>query len=212
MASGTHQRDVTCPRCGYDLSGTTDTWRELCPVEGMCSECGLQFAWCEVLDPLRDVPAWLFEYARDVPHMSRAFVSNAVRTLLPLKLWRDVKMAIPVRPRRLAAFMLIGVLLWWAWGVMLGLGLVIPEWYRAGVPRPAIASRTLLEVLFAEIPQLARWPAGDVWMDISDPLAKYLVVVAAVPPAVFILLGETLRRTRVLGAHVLRAGACIAVS
>ena len=36
-----------CPRCGYDLSGEIATWTEACPVRGLCTECGLEFAWGE---------------------------------------------------------------------------------------------------------------------------------------------------------------------
>lgn len=45
------ERPAVCPRCGYDLHGTIDTWTDACPLTGVCSECGLEFIWSEILCP-----------------------------------------------------------------------------------------------------------------------------------------------------------------
>src|SRR5262245_20022741 len=51
-----------CPRCGYDLAGTLALWRDSCPLDGACPECGLAFRWSDVLVPLRLMPRWLLEH------------------------------------------------------------------------------------------------------------------------------------------------------
>lgn len=45
-----------CPRCGYDLGGQVATWREACPLEGSCPECGATFAWGKVFYGYREPP------------------------------------------------------------------------------------------------------------------------------------------------------------
>ena len=56
-------RDPRCPRCGYDLRGVVTTWADACPLESTCSECGLFFAWSEVIGPLAPRPGWCVEFA-----------------------------------------------------------------------------------------------------------------------------------------------------
>ena len=41
--------DATCPRCGHEQRGVVQSWTHECPVEGVCSECGLAFRWAELL-------------------------------------------------------------------------------------------------------------------------------------------------------------------
>ncbi len=99
----------TCPRCGYDLSGHTATWETSCPLGGQCSECGLRFAWREVLrDDERENP-------RHVEHCSRRAIPFAtVRTLLwcalPWVFWKRVKLHHEPRVGRMAAWLVIVLL------------------------------------------------------------------------------------------------------
>ena len=51
-----------CPRCGYDLRGITESWRNACPVDGRCAECGLEFAWRDVFAGDAMAPSWCVEY------------------------------------------------------------------------------------------------------------------------------------------------------
>jgi len=91
-----------CPRCGYDLRGAMASWRETCPLEGVCAECGLAFAWGDLLNARLSVPRWCIEAQR--PH--RAFplqmIGTTWRLLWPAWLLRRLQMHHPIRPRRLA--------------------------------------------------------------------------------------------------------------
>ena len=103
-------RNLECPRCGYDQRGVVETWTGSCPLRGRCTECGLEFAWWEVMRPELRLPEWCIEYAR----RKRAIPFEAVRTFLasfwPWYFWRRLRMSHPVRPRRLAAYVLLLIL------------------------------------------------------------------------------------------------------
>ena len=50
----------TCPRCGYDLSGIVASWKDACPLTGICSECVLEFQCRYLLDPRFKIKPWFF--------------------------------------------------------------------------------------------------------------------------------------------------------
>lgn len=53
-----------CPRCGYDQSGLVDSWKDSCPLTGICTECGHTLDWRIVMRPeLVRLPG-LYEHAR----------------------------------------------------------------------------------------------------------------------------------------------------
>ncbi|MEO0483381.1 MAG: hypothetical protein AAF138_07120 [Planctomycetota bacterium] len=91
-------RTPECPRCGYDLSGETERWTDACPIEGTCSECGLAFAWREILNPELRVLPWLYEHRQDRPR--RTLAVTAWRAARPWSFWRAVRLAHTVRPGR----------------------------------------------------------------------------------------------------------------
>ena len=104
---------LVCPRCGYDLRSEPERWTDACPVEGRCSECGLAFGWVDVFDPLRTPPRWCVEYAR-----IRGFPLACLRTLLgsalPWRFWSRLRMEMPVRDLRIAAYILtLSIVLPW---------------------------------------------------------------------------------------------------
>ncbi len=95
---------LRCPRCGYDLRGAIATWSDSCPLDGTCAECGLQFAWAEVLNPKFALPTWCIE----VPKGWRALPGQArrtfVRTFWPWSVWSSLHMSHPSRWPRLAGY------------------------------------------------------------------------------------------------------------
>src|SRR5687767_11468623 len=97
---------VRCPRCGYDQRGIIATWADACPLDGRCTECGLRFAWAEVIVPAKFEPKWCLEF---VPR--RRFVAASLQTLLrslmPVRFWSQMSMSFPVRWRRLAAYTML---------------------------------------------------------------------------------------------------------
>lgn len=93
-----------CPRCGYDQRGVVRMWAEQCPMEGTCSECGLVFVWCEVLVPEKFEPRWCVEFSVGRLRLLWSCVQTFVRTILPWRFWRRLRMSFSLRPRRLVLY------------------------------------------------------------------------------------------------------------
>ena len=72
-----------CPRCGYDLRGAIETWREQCPLTGRCNECGLDIKWAEVLHPEKFEPLWCVEFARAGNRLSVTCGKTYIRSFWP---------------------------------------------------------------------------------------------------------------------------------
>ena len=79
-----------------------------CPLEGVCSECGLTFEWRHIIDPLREEPVEYVEYA---PSQPRVWLWSCARTFgrtwLPWKFWRRLQLHHSVRPWRIVAYLLL---------------------------------------------------------------------------------------------------------
>ncbi len=93
-----------CPRCGYDLRGTAESWCNACPVDGRCAECGLAFAWRDIFSGDALAPSWCVEFSsrRGLP---RAVVATLGRSFVPWRFWSVVKMTHTPRPRRLVLYL-----------------------------------------------------------------------------------------------------------
>lgn len=217
-APGPRECPCECPRCGYDLSGAAAAWDHggsgSCPMRGMCSECGLEFSWGDVLNPGLHTPRWSFEHV--IRRRPLALVRTLLVALRPAKLWRELTMAHPIRPARLAGLLVLGV-------PVLHLSLAALVFGVAYLNH---------QVLTATGP---RWPMGaadwlrlaiDIAWPYSDDVSRILftgrvgssglglvypwagLVWAwwlAVAPT-FVLLPTTLRRCRVKRSHLARIG------
>ncbi len=95
-------RSPSCPRCGYDLTGVVESWSEQCPVEGVCSECGLGFDWADILDPKRQSLYWLYEHRRGIALV--AFLKTTLIVFIPWVFWRRVRLHHWISPRRLCLY------------------------------------------------------------------------------------------------------------
>jgi len=98
---------AACPRCGYGLRGIVESWTDACPLTGVCSECGLEIEWKELLNPSRAVPRWCVEYGRWWWLPITATKTLLVLFLRPRKFWRDLKMYHEPRWRRFSACLLM---------------------------------------------------------------------------------------------------------
>lgn len=102
-----------CPRCGYEQSGTVQTWRESCPLTGTCSECGLGLVWADVMDPARaDLPGFI-EHARGgVWTLFKSAWRTWAWAMFPWVFWRKVRIEHRIVPWRWALWLLliVGVL------------------------------------------------------------------------------------------------------
>lgn len=110
-----------CPRCGYEQSGTVQTWRESCPLTGTCSECGLGFCWADVLNPGRVDLAGFVEQARGGWWQVLAAAWRTwVWSMLPWVFWRKVRLDHRVVPRRWAAWAILTLVLVHVGGALVG--------------------------------------------------------------------------------------------
>ncbi len=99
---------VECPRCGYDLRGAVHSWRESCPMEGRCAECGLDFEWWRLIT--HGTHAWLFEYHwRRRP--IRSLIQTFARMCRPKRFWSSIDLTDPVHLQRAIILPLIAVVL-----------------------------------------------------------------------------------------------------
>jgi hypothetical protein len=109
-----------CPRCGYDQTGVIASWEQaeplVCPLDGVCSECGLEFPWVDVMRPERQRIAGLYEHAQG-PGQSLGW---ALRTLVlagwPRRFWSVVPLAARPILERIAAWPWVATLMVWAAG------------------------------------------------------------------------------------------------
>ena len=93
-----------CPRCGYDLRGAIETWKHECPINGVCTECGLEFEWAELLSSKIRKPQWCVEYGRCWTLPWR-MVLNIGYQFWPWGFWASLKMTHRIRRRRIAAYL-----------------------------------------------------------------------------------------------------------
>ncbi|UCD76647.1 MAG: hypothetical protein JSV91_06920 [Phycisphaerales bacterium] len=100
-------RPIRCPRCGYDQRGIVATWKDSCPLEGTCSECGLIINWSEVLQPEKYEPLWCVEFARGRARLPNAALRTYLRSFRPWRFWSQLKMASLIRWRRLTTYLLL---------------------------------------------------------------------------------------------------------
>lgn len=159
--------DVKCPRCGYDQSGLIATWKAQCPLDGRCSECGLDFRWTEVINAHMSVLPGFIEHEPRGRLGSRVFVA-AVRTfvwtVLPWRFWSRVKLHHPIRKRRWVVWTLVMLGLLHTTGVVLRTGAVV-------IHSPRVTNRTIV------MPQVVN---GKVTMATTPPRPMTVVEIGGI--------------------------------
>lgn len=107
MTSNQSSLEAHCPRCGYDLRGEIDRWTEHCPLAGICSECGLDLNWAELLsDDAKPIPGFV-EEARGRRRIFTAAWRTWLWTFRPKPFWSRVRLERNPSPSRLVAWLLI---------------------------------------------------------------------------------------------------------
>lgn len=113
-----------CPKCGYDQSGFISTWESRCPLEGRCPECGLDFAWADVMDPSRVSLAWYSEHAFRIWAMVSRTIPTLMKLLWPPRFWAKVGILTTVRLRVLALWVcFVSLLMHLIASIPMGIGL-----------------------------------------------------------------------------------------
>ncbi len=208
-----------CPRCGYDQTGTVDTWTDQCPLESLCPECGYTFAWSDVFYPDRQRLPGFFEHEKGLWASFVAAWRTMAWVILPFIFWDRVRMHHEVRVRRIllwpmvvfgsmwllvalaraAAFYIDGTqagLSFQSSAIVLSNAFVFPFFYLehtiwAFTPNGRWAIRPGLSVTFL----LTQW----------SPIFLGIIGQAVAVPLMLLILPETRRRAKVRKVHVLRA-------
>jgi len=207
---------LTCPRCGYDQAGQAARFTDSCPLSGLCTECGLTFAWADVYFPSRTVQN-TFEHAyRGLP---RAWVRTAVECVLTPRLFTRLRMHHPLHIGRLATYgavlCVLPSLMYLLFALINDASDVTGRWllvdfgWRGSRPLgAALNGAGVFERLAAVLV-----PLGDRWTSrhmarLLYPIDGFVCVALWLlfTPLCFPLLRQTLRRTRVRVAHFGRLG------
>jgi hypothetical protein len=91
-----------CPRCAYDQSGAIATWEDTCPLEGICPECGLTFAWTNVFHPERSQLRGFVEHAQSPVQFALWSIRTCWWAMLPNRYWCRATLERQPRPWRWA--------------------------------------------------------------------------------------------------------------
>lgn len=179
---------IECPRCGYDLRGAVQSWRDACPLDGRCTECGLGFNWADLFT--RPLHRWLFEH-----QWRRRPIRSALFTMIaPLGGRRMCREITLMQPIRLAPLI----------------------WLLAGLVLATIAVRTG-RIWYAEGLTGSRWGARwmppttssqDVllWLRFEFQFFALCLAPAFVLPLLaFRAIPTSLRRVKVRRVHLVRA-------
>ncbi len=218
-----HSR-AACPRCGYDLRGAIATWQEACPIDGICTECGLRFAWREILSTRFTMPKWCIEAKRGAMAVPRQVAGTAARTWWPWAFWSGLHMTHLTRWRRLALYH--GLLLVILYLMFAGSHafLAWSFWHRvASDPRSTVTTSGWPVVMQAGLTPFSnrsvgffkwrnqgRWPyetpltlVKDYWLDLPPSLLLALAMHSCCGLA-FAALPVTRRRCKVRWSHIVR--------
>jgi hypothetical protein len=205
-----------CPRCGYDQSGTIATWADSCPTRGVCSECGLEFEWANLLNPFRGRLPGLLEHARGLRQTFRWTFTTFGWMLLPHRFWNRVQMHHTIRLWPIALAAILFALLAQAAAGLGGLALSFADpqinWSldRSHIWWPHVVTPFVEPFMRIERIQYA-WGASMLW--IEYPIMGTLVRLAALCacilawPLLFIALPTTRHEAKLRWAHVARAAA-----
>ena len=212
-----------CPRCAYDMSGPVARWSTSCELYATCPECGLEFAWGDVLNPTRVVPRWFYE-APTRPAFS-TLPGTTRRMMLPCRFWSSINLATPLHMRRLVA-LLVGVLL--ATHLLLAVCVSLSlaaQVKRLGQWTTSVVSEDLPGIYY----RIFAWPYATHGADVTltyntgvagtPPMTTRTIITTdglsgtqvllpmlglAMMPLSYLLLRQTLRRTQVRPAHLFR--------
>lgn len=211
-----------CPKCGYDQSGEIATWESRCPVNGACPECGLEFAWADVFDPSRVFLPWYIEHTGRKRAAARRFPATLRNLVLPNRFWKKLGVQSPVFPKRLWAWVGIGVLASYIFVTMLSIGrsayitfrwnqlatdavtqgLIAPRaaaQYQTDMTRWSYWSDLVLDQLFVSWKLLV---FGD---DSASQVALIFAAMILLWAVILVVIPTTRRLARLRMAHVQRA-------
>lgn len=194
-AAGVPGRTPGCPRCGYDLTGLVGTWRGECPLEGRCSECGLDFAWRNVLSAREWAPRWSYEHGLRAGPIR--LLKTAARALWPWALWRGLTIELRVARGRLWLLVVPFLL------VLHGLALVTALLFSEEV-QPLADYDSELHWLADNLPVFVL-PEGYMIGGVPMCIVMGIFVVAlGMMPVLMLILRQSFRRAKLRRVHLVR--------
>ena len=207
----------TCPRCGYDLAGTIQTWNQVpsgeeqhaYPLEGLCSECGLAFEWKYIFTPELAGPLWFVES----PRVARwAKLKTMFRACVPWIFWRGVRLEIPFRFDKAISWCVImmGLPLALLLSCRLGAEFYSQYAFSSTIDRSIAFRLPAAPVTPAQSFDLALVQMGEDLIEIATSPSIFawlptMVVLGLGVPGLFLLLPFTRATYKVRAAHVARA-------
>jgi hypothetical protein len=216
-----HRAAAACPRCGYQLRGEIDRWRSSCPLEGTCTECGLDFAWPEVLSSTVRLPAWCVEGSGSWRTLPLRALRTAAVSLAPWIFWSRLRMTHRVSAGRLVAYVVMVTLITYLGFALTHASLARHTLVRGG-PASLVDWRTPLnaaltpfssqtgeKALFPSM--LNSWLPGDsplglvrkCWLPEADALACAVATPLCIALA-FLAIPVSRRQAKVRWRHILR--------
>jgi hypothetical protein len=193
-----------CPRCGYDVSGVVPTWSDSCPLQGRCSECGLVYEWVDIFRPERIYPTWSFEHARS--RRVRALMQTTWRVFVPGRLWQEMRLAAPVRVRRLIALVALSLLLAHGAAVLVRLSLSWGELWKTSYTWTGSGTRVLITTFeWDALQSMVFWPYVRWWDRLVGPLGLIVLAWWALSPLPYFVLYQTMAKAKVRRSHLVRA-------
>ena len=216
-----------CPRCRYDLRGATAAWNEQCDLRGRCPECGYEFQWADVLRGDRQLPRWSIEYARSRRERVLAVLATTCAVLIPPLYLGRVRLWMPIRLRRVAAWVLCLLLVPHVLVALIGAtnnayALIAParaSRYAPWVPQPSGWFESASSVVYPFLSPLVRFgmtsPAAvnpPVWrwawlwaFDWILPVVWHVLLASATWPLMLAMLRVSRRISGVARIHIVRA-------
>lgn len=199
----------SCPRCGYDLTGVVESWVEQCPVEGVCSECGLEFAWCDLLVESRRKIPWLYEHCNGLA--AGYAIEMVPRALLARRFWRKVQLHHRPNVARLILFPFVAFFVLWFGSMALGASSLCVRYLLFG-SKASIQSYSFEDDLgflaFSQFGYAYEFSYGfsESGYDIAPLFEIVSTVGFSAGMVLSILIARSSRRmSKVSAAHVLRA-------
>lgn len=200
-----------CPRCGYDQSGELAIWNTTtsleCPLTHTCTECGLDFAWRDILNPIYSRQLTMFEHAQ--LRRPASFILTWWKSARPWSLWSWLRMQHRIVPVRIAGFAALGFTLTHLLLILTSIAVALAM--RIGVgfaPRRMWLRETVASAAAdAAYPLGAEWHYSSSLNSISQfiaPMELIALLTFLIVPLTFSLLPITLRRARVRRAHLAR--------
>lgn len=207
----TQAAECACPRCGYDQSGVVATWRDACPVQGVCSECGYAFEWSDVFNAHRLVLRGFFEHGKGLWQSWLWAMRTLMWVLVPPWFWGKVRLHHEPRVWRMVWWIPVWFGSVWSVVVALRLVLVVMEMSRRGLG----GAYAVAEVVNAVLEPLLVIDVSSYQMStqfyVYDSLLSWrpatfgLIAQMLFFPVLLLILPETRKRAKVRAVHVVRA-------